>query len=97
MVTITGTGMALSGISGSGSAGAGRVTFGGSTGNVTYDPGLPFGQYRVCAQYNFGTTASPKWRKSNTTPTVNLNNATGVGGGDLVINNTGASTTTPPC
>jgi len=71
--------------------------FGGSTGNVTYDPGLPFGQYRVCAQYNFGTTASPKWRKSNTTPTVNLNNATGVGGGDLVINNTGASTTTPPC
>lgn len=36
--------------------------FGGSIGNVTYDPGVPFGTYSVCASYNFGTTAAPKWR-----------------------------------
>ena len=72
--------------------------FGGSTGNVTYDPGVPFGSYTVCAQQNFGTTASPKWRKSNTT-TVNVNSATGAPTPvvDLTVPITGTTFTTPQC
>jgi Tfp pilus assembly protein PilV len=71
--------------------------FGGSTGNVTYDPGLPFGTYKVCAEYNWGTTGSPKWRKSTSTPNVTLNNAAGVSATDLQIPNSGGSTSTPQC
>jgi len=71
--------------------------FGGSTGNVTYDPGLPFGTYKVCAEYNFGTTAAPKWRKSTTTPNVTLNNAAGTSATALSIPNSGTSFTTTQC
>jgi Tfp pilus assembly protein PilV len=71
--------------------------FGGSTGNVTYDPGLPFGSYKVCAEYNFGTTASPQWRKSSTQPTVTLNNAAGNSFTDLSIPNSGGYTASPQC
>ena len=72
--------------------------FGGSTGNVTYDPGVPFGSYTVCAQQNFGTMLSPKWRKSNTT-TVNVNSATGAPTPvvDLTVPITGTTFTTPQC
>jgi Tfp pilus assembly protein PilV len=74
-----------------------QYDFGGSTGNVTYDPGLPFGSYTVCAEYNFGTTASPQWRKSTTQPTVTLNNAAGNSFTDLSIPNSGGYTTSPQC
>jgi Tfp pilus assembly protein PilV len=39
-----------------------QYDFGGSIGNVTYDPGVPFGSYSVCASYNFGTPSAPQWR-----------------------------------
>jgi Tfp pilus assembly protein PilV len=47
--------------------------FGGSIGNVTYDPGVPFGTYSVCASYNFGTSGSPEWR--SITKTVSAQSA----------------------
>jgi Tfp pilus assembly protein PilV len=48
--------------------------FGGSIGNVTYDPGVPIGTYSVCASYNFGTTSAPQWR---TTTPKSVNATTG--------------------
>jgi Tfp pilus assembly protein PilV len=72
--------------------------FGGSVGSVAYDPGVPFGTYTVCAQQNFGTTASPKWRKSNTT-TVTVNNAAGspTPVTDLTVPISGTTYLTPQC
>jgi Tfp pilus assembly protein PilV len=72
--------------------------FGGSIGSVAYDPGVPFGAYTVCAQQNFGTTASPKWRKSNTT-TVTVNNAAGspTPVTDLTVPISGTTYLTPQC
>jgi hypothetical protein len=47
------------------------------TGVPTYDPGVPFGKYDICAEYNFGTTSFPNWR-AGTKPDVLVNNADGV-------------------
>jgi Tfp pilus assembly protein PilV len=42
----------------------------------TFDPGVPFGTYDICAEYNFGTT-TPNWR-SKTNIGVAVNNPAGV-------------------
>jgi Tfp pilus assembly protein PilV len=64
--------------------------FGGSIGNVTYDPGVPFGTYSVCASYNFGTTAAPQWR------TPGSQNVAAVSGGKVPVTDPSVITFTMP-
>jgi Tfp pilus assembly protein PilV len=52
--------------------------FGGSTGTVNYDPGLPFGKYDICVDAVTGTGSNQKRRMG--TLTVDLKNAAGAGG-----------------
>jgi len=52
--------------------------FGGSIGNVTYDPGVPFGSYSVCVDALTGTLTNRK-RRTYTFPTINLTNPAGNG------------------
>jgi len=52
--------------------------FGGSTGTVNYDPGLPFGKYDVCVDAITGTGSNQK-RRSKTT-NFDLKTATGTSG-----------------
>jgi hypothetical protein len=47
------------------------------TGVPTYDPGVPFGKYDICAEYNFGTPTSTNWRAGFKTDVL-VNNAGGV-------------------
>jgi Tfp pilus assembly protein PilV len=71
-----------------------QYDFGGSTGTVTYDPGVPFGTYTVCADAVTGTGTNQRRRKSSSNVTVNVNDPAGVAGADLVIPTTGTTTST---
>jgi hypothetical protein len=58
-------------------------------GAPTFDPGVPFGTYDICAEYNFGTGPGPNWR-SKINPGVPVNNAAGVSS-SLTILSTGST------
>jgi Tfp pilus assembly protein PilV len=59
-------------------------------GAPTFDPGVPFGTYDICAEYNFGSANSPNWR-SKTTTGVPVNNAGGVSAPSLTILSSGST------
>jgi Tfp pilus assembly protein PilV len=66
-------------------------------GNVTYDPGVPFGTYSVCADAVTGTAPNRWRRKSPTNVSVTVNNAAGSAPSplvDVVIPTTGSTTST---
>ena len=72
-----------------------QYNFGGSTGNVTYDPGVPFGTYTVCADAVTGTGLNQRRRKAYSTP-VTITSAAGTAGADVVISTLGSTTQTCP-
>jgi len=71
-----------------------QYNFGGSTGNVTYDPGVPFGTYTVCADAVTGTT-NVRRRKAYSSA-VNVNNAAGTSTADIVISTSSFTTASCP-
>jgi Tfp pilus assembly protein PilV len=73
-----------------------QYNFGGSTGNVTYDPGVPFGTYTVCADAVTGTALNQRRRKAYSPSPVTITSAAGTAGADVVIPTTGSTTQTCP-
>jgi Tfp pilus assembly protein PilV len=72
--------------------------FGGAIGNVTYDPGVPFGNgYSVCASYLFGSGSSARWR--SVTRTVNAASGGPASAGSAIAMPlpTSGGTTAQPC
>jgi Tfp pilus assembly protein PilV len=69
--------------------------FGGSTGNVPYDPGVPFGTYTVCADAITGTGTNQRRRKAYSSP-VTINSAAGTAGTDIQISTTSSTTASCP-
>jgi Tfp pilus assembly protein PilV len=74
-----------------------QFNFGGSIGNVTYDPGVPFGSYSVCASYLFGSGSGARWR--SVTRTVNAASGGPVSAGSAIAMPlpTSGGTTAQPC
>jgi hypothetical protein len=68
--------------------------FGGTTGTVNYDPGVPFGTYTVCADAVTGTT-NVRRRKAYSSA-VTVNNAAGTSAADIVISTSTFTTASCP-
>jgi Tfp pilus assembly protein PilV len=67
--------------------------FGAPTGNVTYDPGVPFGTYTVCADAVTGTGSNSRRRRNYSSPTT-ITSAAGTAVTDIIIPTTGSVTQT---
>lgn len=49
------------------------------------DPEAPYGTYSLCADYNFGTSLSPIWRKANLNAGANVANTAANGTSNLAV------------